>query len=145
VHRLQSMPPPHTHTHTAPRPLRTPIPNDHYENRYQCQHTSLTFQKAVCMWEGGTQCVIFLLDRAASCHPLLSPLLHPHCHHTAVFATAAAAAAPGTQVRRKADGAKDLVKEFVGKWQDNEAVVGDVTHTEMKGRWRQQQLRLGKC
>jgi hypothetical protein len=37
------------------------------------------------------------------------------------------------QVRRKADGAKDLVKEFVGKWRDNEAVIGDVTHTEMKG------------
>jgi len=38
------------------------------------------------------------------------------------------------QVRRKADGAKDLVKEFVGKWQDNAAVVGDITHTEMKGK-----------
>jgi hypothetical protein len=38
-----------------------------------------------------------------------------------------------TQVRRKADGAKDLVKEFVGKWQDNGDVAGDLTHTEMKG------------
>lgn len=37
------------------------------------------------------------------------------------------------QVRRKADPAKDLVKEFVRKWQDNAAVAGDVTHEEMKG------------
>lgn len=25
------------------------------------------------------------------------------------------------------------MKEFVGKWQDNGAVAGDLTHTEMKG------------
>jgi hypothetical protein len=45
-------------------------------------------------------------------------------------------------VRRKADGAKELVKEFVGKWRDNEAVIGDVTHTEMKGD--QAQLAFGR-
>lgn len=36
-------------------------------------------------------------------------------------------------MRRKADGAKDLVKVFVGKWRDSEDVVGDITHSEMKG------------
>lgn len=43
-------------------------------------------------------------------------------------------------MRRKADGAKELVREFVGKWQDNAAVVGDVTHSEMKGELEE---RLG--
>lgn len=43
-----------------------------------------------------------------------------------------AAGAKEFEVRRKADGAKDLVKEFVGKWQDNGDVAGDLTHTEMK-------------
>ncbi|KAF8055488.1 tmcC [Scenedesmus sp. PABB004] len=37
------------------------------------------------------------------------------------------------EVRRKADGAKDLVKEFVGKWQDNGDVAFDASHDEMKG------------
>lgn len=47
------------------------------------------------------------------------------------------------QVRRKADPAKELVKEFVGKWQDNAAVAGDITHDEMKGAHpRQQPTRL---
>jgi hypothetical protein len=36
------------------------------------------------------------------------------------------------QVRRKADPAKDLVREFVGKWQDNPAVAGDASHDEMR-------------
>jgi len=40
------------------------------------------------------------------------------------------------QVRRKADPAKELVKEFVGKWQDRPEVVGDVTHDEMKSEQR---------
>ena len=37
------------------------------------------------------------------------------------------------QVRRKADPAKELVKEFVAKWRDSPSVMGDVTHEEMKG------------
>jgi hypothetical protein len=35
-------------------------------------------------------------------------------------------------VRRKADPAKELVREFVGKWQDNAAVAGDASHDEMR-------------
>eukprot|EP00775_Hariotina_reticulata_P001353 gene1353-1694_t len=49
--------------------------------------------------------------------------------------TSIAAEAEGAkenEVRRKADPAKELVKEFVGKWQDRPEVVGDVTHDEMK-------------
>lgn len=37
------------------------------------------------------------------------------------------------EVRRKADPAKELVREFVGKWQDNPAVAGDPSHDEMRG------------
>eukprot|EP00878_Enallax_costatus_P015383 GHUV01016114.1.p1 GENE.GHUV01016114.1~~GHUV01016114.1.p1 ORF type:complete len:198 (+),score=26.86 GHUV01016114.1:98-691(+) len=45
---------------------------------------------------------------------------------------AEAAGAKEFEVRRKADGAKDLVREFVKTWQDNAAVAGDVTHNEMR-------------
>ncbi|KAI8467526.1 MAG: photosystem II Pbs27 [Monoraphidium minutum] len=37
-----------------------------------------------------------------------------------------------TEVRRKADPAKDLAKQFIGRWQDNPTVAGDPTHDEMR-------------
>jgi hypothetical protein len=51
------------------------------------------------------------------------------------------------QVRRKADPAKEQVREFVGKWRDNPAVASDASHDEIKGacarsrRARQQRRR----
>lgn len=37
------------------------------------------------------------------------------------------------QVRRTADPAKEQVREFVGKWRDDPAVRGDVSHSEIIG------------
>lgn len=37
------------------------------------------------------------------------------------------------QVRRKADGAKNLVKEWLLKWRDNPLVEADPSHTNIKG------------
>jgi hypothetical protein len=36
------------------------------------------------------------------------------------------------EVRRKADPAKDLAKQFMRRWQDDPRVAGDATHDEMK-------------
>eukprot|EP00879_Flechtneria_rotunda_P005315 GHRR01005602.1.p1 GENE.GHRR01005602.1~~GHRR01005602.1.p1 ORF type:complete len:208 (+),score=88.86 GHRR01005602.1:136-759(+) len=45
---------------------------------------------------------------------------------------AEASGAKEMEVRRKADPAKEMVREFVSKWQDDAAVVGDVAHDEMQ-------------
>ena len=37
------------------------------------------------------------------------------------------------QVRRKADGAKNLVKEWLLKWKDNPAVEFDPAHANIQG------------
>ncbi|GBF98266.1 hypothetical protein Rsub_10929 [Raphidocelis subcapitata] len=43
-----------------------------------------------------------------------------------------AAGAKEFEVRRKADPAKDLAKQFMRRWQDDPRVAGDATHDEMK-------------
>jgi hypothetical protein len=40
---------------------------------------------------------------------------------------------PALQVRRKADPAKEQVREFVGRWRDNPAVTDNVSHDEITG------------
>ncbi|EFJ50297.1 hypothetical protein VOLCADRAFT_116830 [Volvox carteri f. nagariensis] len=45
---------------------------------------------------------------------------------------AEASGASEAEVRRKADPAKDTVREFVRKWRDNPRVSGDITHAEVK-------------
>ncbi|GFR47648.1 hypothetical protein Agub_g9391 [Astrephomene gubernaculifera] len=45
---------------------------------------------------------------------------------------AEASGASEAEVRRKADPAKDTVREFVRKWRDNARVSGDITHAEIK-------------
>ena len=39
----------------------------------------------------------------------------------------------GLQVRRKADGAKNLVKEWLLKWKDNPLVEADPAHSNIQG------------
>ncbi|GIL91167.1 hypothetical protein Vretimale_18803, partial [Volvox reticuliferus] len=45
---------------------------------------------------------------------------------------AEASGASEAEVRRKADPAKDTVREFVRKWRDNPRVSADITHAELK-------------
>ncbi|GLC42054.1 hypothetical protein PLESTM_001281000 [Pleodorina starrii] len=45
---------------------------------------------------------------------------------------AEASGASEAEVRRKADPAKDTVREFVRKWRDNPRVSSDITHAELK-------------
>lgn len=46
-------------------------------------------------------------------------------------------------MRRKADPAKDLAKQFIRKWQDNPQVAGDATHDEMRSERRRRGSRAG--
>lgn len=57
------------------------------------------------------------MQRSACIHPA-APHLLGHCY---------------TQVRRKADPAKEAVREFVGRWRDDPAVVGSASHEAVKG------------
>ena len=78
-----------------------------------------------------------------SCMPLLQPLQLPswlrvpqwHPRH------------PGWQVRRKADPAKALVKEWVSRWRDERTVTSEVSYKQINGTARMPALfaRIRAC
>ena len=42
---------------------------------------------------------------------------------------------PARQVRRKADPAKETVREFVSKWRDDPKVSREIAQLQVKGGW----------